>query len=155
MLGRLDHIQFTFISYIRSWTSYFSYLQPSCIAHLKKFIYSFLSMLCLHCRAGFSLVVVSSGYSLVVVPGFLVAVASLIAEHGLQGERASVAAGVVAPGLQSAGSIVVAQGLSCSMARGICQDQGWNLCLLNWHVDSLPLHHQRSPAHSILYQCTF
>ena len=41
---------------------------------LKTFIYSFLSMLCLHCHAGFSLVV---------EPGFLVAVASLIAEHGL------------------------------------------------------------------------
>ena len=41
----------------------------------------------------------------------LFAVASLVAEHGLQGTRASV---VMAPGLQSSGSTVVTHGLSCS-----------------------------------------
>ena len=33
-------------------------------------------------------------------------------------------------------------GLSCSAARGIFPDQGWNLCLLHWQADSLPLSHQ-------------
>ena len=34
------------------------------------------------------------------------------------------------------GSIAVAQGLGCSMACGIFPDQGSNLCLLHWQVDS-------------------
>ena len=33
---------------------------------------------------------------------------------------------------------------SCSIARGIFPDQGLNLCLLHWQVDSLPLSHQES-----------
>ena len=33
-------------------------------------------------------------------------------------------------------------GLSCSVAGGILLDQGSNLCLLNWQVDSLLLSHQ-------------
>ena len=36
---------------------------------------------------------------------------------------------VVARGLQSAGSVVVVHGLSCSMACGIFLDQGSNPCL--------------------------
>ena len=52
---------------------------------------------------GLSLVVVSRGYSLVAVCGLLTALASLVAEHGLQGPRASV---VVTPRLQSTGSRV-------------------------------------------------
>ena len=35
--------------------------------------------------------------------------------------------------------------LSCSMTCGIFLDQGWNLCLLHWQADSLPLNHQGSP----------
>ena len=49
------------------------------------FIYlciSLLAVLGLHCCAGFSLVVVSRGCSLIVVCGLLIAVASLVAEHG-------------------------------------------------------------------------
>ena len=42
------------------------------------------------CCVRFSLVVASGGYSLVAVCGFLIAVASLFAEHGLQGAWASV-----------------------------------------------------------------
>ena len=52
---------------------------------------------------------------------------------------------VVAPRLQSTGSIAVARGLSCSAACGIFPDQGLNLCLLLCQVDSLPLSHQGSP----------
>ena len=51
---------------------------------------------------------------------------------------------VVAPGLQSTSSLVVAHGLSSSMACGIFQDQGSNLCLLHWQADSLSLSHQGS-----------
>ena len=51
----------------------------------------------------------------------------------------------VAPGLQSTGSIVVAHGLSCSVACGIFTDQGLNPHLLHSQVDSLPLSHQGGP----------
>ena len=47
--------------------------------------------------------------------GFLIAAASLLAQQGLQGTRASVA---------------VACGLGCSMACGLFPDQGLNLCSL-------------------------
>ena len=66
------------------------------------FIYLVLAVLGLGGCVGFSLVVVSGGCS--------------AAEHGLQGALASA---VVVPGLWSTGSIVVAHGLGCSMARGI------------------------------------
>ena len=39
----------------------------------------------------------------------------------------------------------MACGLSCSTARGIFLDQGSNLCILHWQVDSLPLSHQGRP----------
>ena len=47
---------------------------------------------------GLSLVAATGGYSLGVVHGLLIAMASLVAEHGLQGMRASV---IVARGLSS------------------------------------------------------
>ena len=65
---------------------------------------------------------------------------------------------VMAPGLESTGSVVVARGLSCSSAYGIFPHHGdqthdqthgdqttsWrsNPCLLHWQTDSLPLSHQ-------------
>ena len=52
---------------------------------------------------------------------------------------------VVAPRLQSTGSIVVMHGLSCPVANGIIPDQGLNPCLLHWQVDSLLLSHQGGP----------
>ena len=63
----------------------------------------------------------------------LIAVVSLVVEHRLCGTWASV---VVACGLESTGSVVVTQGLSCSSASGIFLDQGWNPCPLHWQVDS-------------------
>ena len=44
-------------------------------------------MLGLHCCVGFSLVVASGGYSPAAVRGLLVAVASLVSEHGLGGAQ--------------------------------------------------------------------
>ena len=75
-----------------------------------------------------------AGYSLVAVHGLLMVVASLVAEHGLW----------------STGSVVTAIGLSCSLACGISPNQGWNLCLLHWQVDSLPLSHQESPVYNFI-----
>ena len=67
-----------------------------------------------------------------------------VAMHGLL----AVVASLVAPGLQSAGSVVVVIGLSCSAAYGIFSDQESNLCLLPWQADSLPLSYQGSPAYT-------
>ena len=58
-------------------------------------------MLGLCCCMGFSLVAESGGYLLAAVPRLLTAGPSLVAEHGLLGTRASVAA---ARGLSSCGS---------------------------------------------------
>ena len=55
-----------------------------------------LAVLDLHSCAGFSLVVERGSYFLVVMRRLLIAVASLVAEHRLQGAWASVAA---VPGL--------------------------------------------------------
>ena len=46
------------------------------------FTYSFMLVLCLRCT-GFSLVVVNSGYSVVVVRGLLSVVALLVVEQGV------------------------------------------------------------------------
>ena len=69
----------------------------------------YLAALGLRCRAGFSLVAASQGYSEFAVSGLLVAVASLVSEHRLQGTRASAA---VARGLSSCGSRAVEHRLS-------------------------------------------
>ena len=68
-----------------------------------------------------SLVVASGGYSVISVCGLLIAVASLVAEHGLQSLWASV---------------VEILGLSCSVAREIFLDQGSNSGSLHWQMDS-------------------
>ena len=59
------------------------------------FPYLFLAVLDLRCCAGFSFIVSSRGYSLVMVHGLLIAVASLVVNHGLKSLWASVD---VAPG---------------------------------------------------------
>ena len=48
-----------------------------------RFIYLFMAMLDLHCCSGFSLGTVSRGCSVIVVHRLLIAVASLVAEQGL------------------------------------------------------------------------
>ena len=58
-------------------------------------------------------------------------VASLVADHGLQGEWTS---------------IVVAHRLSCPVACRIFPNQGLNMCPLHWQANSQPLDHQESPA---------
>ena len=56
----------------------------------------FLAVLDLRCYMWLSLVAASRGYSLVVVRGLLIVVASLVVEHRLYGAWPSI---VVAPGL--------------------------------------------------------
>ena len=53
-------------------------------------------------------------------------------------------------GSRRAGSVVVAQGPSCSAACGILPDQGSNPCPLHWQADSQPLRHQGSPKLTFL-----
>ena len=48
-------------------------------------------------------------------------------------------------GSRRAGSVIVAQGSSYSVARGIFPDQSSNPCPLHWQTDSQPLCHQGSP----------
>ena len=63
------------------------------------------------------------GLLFVVVHGFLIMVASLGVEHRLQARELQQ---LQFPGLQRAGSVVEAQGLSCSTACEIFPDQGLN-----------------------------
>ena len=103
-----------------------------------------LGLLLLH--AGFSLAVASRGYS------SLRCMASHCGGFSCCGARAlgTQASVVVARGLQSAGSVVVAHGPSRSTACGILTDQGSNPCPLHWQADSQPLHHQGSPLKGFL-----
>ena len=41
----------------------------------------------------------------------------------------------MAPGLWGTGLVVVAHGLSCSMASGILPNRALNLCFLHWQAD--------------------
>ena len=80
---------------------------------------------------GLPLVVASGGHCLVAARRLLIAVASLVAEHGLEGAWASV---------------VVAHRFGCPEACGISLDQGSNPCVLHWQADSYPVHHQGGPG---------
>ena len=96
---------------------------------LRLFIY--LAARSLRCFAQLSLIVASRAYSLVVVLGLLIVVivvASLVAEHGFKGTRASV---VVALRLWSTDAVVVAHRLSCFSECGIFLDHGWNPRLMH------------------------
>ena len=91
-------------------------------------------MLGLCCYVLFSLIVVTWGYSLLVVHGLLTAVACLAVEHGLHGVLASV---VVAHVLSSCRVQALKHRLnscehrlSCSTVCEILLDQGSNLGLL-------------------------
>ena len=81
---------------------------------------------------GLSLVVMNGCYSPVAEPRFLIAVASFVAEHGLQ----------------STDSVVVVWGLSCPKAYRMFSDQESNPCPLHCQKDSWLLGCQGSPPHS-------
>ena len=94
------------------------------------------SLLCI----GFLQLWQMGGYSLVAVLGLLIALASLVVEHGLWDVQALV---------------VAACRLICPMACGILPGQGLNPCPLHWQVNSQPLYHQGSPIErSLNHKCT-
>ena len=149
---QVSHIAGRFFA---SWATRLSGYSIKSILNLT--IYLALSMWCmcvciifvlgLHCTRPtvldlccFSLVVMNGGYSLVVMRGLL-----LLWSMGFRVHRLSSCSSWT---LGCVGSIVVVNGLSCPMARGISADQGWRPCLLHWQVDSLPLSIQGS-----LYMC--
>ena len=120
-------------------------------------IYLFLAALGLRCCVWAFSTCGKQRLLFAVVCGLLIAVASLVVEHGLQarGLQQLWHAGsvVVAHRLQSTGSVVVVHRLSCSAACGIFPEQGLNPCPLHWQVDSQPLHHQGSPYLFYIYYC--
>ena len=88
---------------------------------------------------GLSLVGTSRGYSSLRCAGFSLRWLLLLRSMGSRRTGFSnwhVGSVVVARGLQSTGSVVVAHGRSCSVACGIFPDQGSNLCPLHWQADS-------------------
>ena len=87
---------------------------------LINFIYLFLAALGLRCYTQAFSSCGEQGLLFAAVHGLLIAVASLVAEHGLQARR----------------SVVVAHGFSCSATCGILPDQGSNSCPLHRQVDS-------------------
>ena len=107
-------------------------------------------MVGLHCFEDFSLVVASRGHSLVTVQGLFIVVASRCRGQALQCvgfiSCAARASEVMVCGLRSCSFWApehklnsCGHRLSWSVARGILLTQGWNPCLLNGQVDSLPL----------------
>ena len=55
---------------------------------------------------------------------------------------------------ESTGSVVVANGLNCSLTGGISPIQGLNPYLVHhWQADSLPLRHQGSPRNQHFEYC--
>ena len=96
-----------------------------------KIIYLFILWLCwvFVSVRGLSLVVASGGHSSSRCTGFSLSRPLLLRSTGSR----------------RAGSVIVAQGPSCSAACGIFPDQGSNPCPLHRQADSQPLRHQGSP----------
>ena len=93
------------------------------------FIYLWLCWVFISVR-GLSLVVVSGGHSSSQCTGLSLSWPLLLRSTGSR----------------RAGSVIVAQGPSCSAACGIFPVQGSNPYPLHWQADSQPLRHQGSPA---------
>ena len=72
-----------------------------------------MALLGLHCHAGFSLVVATGGYSAVVGLRLLIAVASLVLEHGLS---SSMARGIFQPGIETMSSALAGEFLTTGQA---------------------------------------
>ena len=82
-----------------------------------------MAVLGLHCFSQAFSSCSERGATVIVLHELLIAVASLVSEHGLYDARASV---VVVSRLWNTGSIIVAHGLSCSAAYRVFLDQGSN-----------------------------
>ena len=105
-------------------------IDRDCSIFLKKCICLFLAMLGLCCCAQAFHGCGEWGLLLVAVPGLLIAVASLVAGHGLWvlglQQLQHTGSVVAAHRLWSIGSVVLAHGLSCSLACGFFPAQGLN-----------------------------
>ena len=101
-------------------SSFVSYFKIFIHLFIYTFIYLFLAALGLHCCARAFSSCGERGLLFGAVRGLLIAVASYCGARAL-GARASV---------------VVAHGLSCSLACGIFPDQGLNPCPLHRQADS-------------------
>ena len=101
----------------------------------ESYLYLFMAVLGFHCFCAGFLYLWRVGLLFVMVHRLLIAMASLVEEHGLQSVQAL---------------IVVVYGLSCSVACRIFPNQGLNPCPLHCHVGSYPLHHQESPKGYLL-----
>ena len=139
LLSLVGSAPYLFLCYPLRCDSYL--IKFSSFLKINLFIYLFLAVLGLRCCARAFTGCGEQGLLFVQVHRLLIAVASLVAEHGLQACRLQQ--------LWHVDSVVVARGLSCSSAHGIFLDQGSNPCPLHWQVDSQPLHHQGSPIPSI------
>ena len=102
-------------------TSIFSY-------YLFMFVCLFMAVLGLRCSERTFSSCGERGLLFVAVCRLLIAVPSLVAEHGLQARRLQQ--------LWNVASVVVAHGLSCSAACEIFPDQGQNPYPLHWQADS-------------------
>ena len=104
------------------------------------FIYLFLAVLGLRCCVQAVSSCGEQGLLFIAVCRLLIAMASFVAEHELQARSLQQLqhedSVLVARGLQSAGSVVVVHGLSCSAACGIFPDQRSNPYPLHWQADS-------------------
>ena len=108
------------------WVFFFVYLFFACVFKIPVFYQVFEEIILLVDHVWPCWVfVATSGLSLAAGCGLLIVAASLIAEHGRQGEQASVAATHRLDGLEP--------GLHCPSARGICPDQESSACpLVDW-----------------------
>ena len=87
-------------------------------------------MLGLHCCTGFSLAVASKGYALVAGQGLLIAVASFVAEHGLQGVQEQlwhVGSAAAVPGLYSTGLVALWR-----VGSSRIRNQAHVSCIVRW-----------------------
>ena len=98
-------------------------------------------MLGRHCCTGFSLVLASGGYTLV-VEGRPLSFQWFLLLWSTDSRH--VGFSICSLGLWNTGSIVGVQGLSCPTTCGILPDQGLNPYLLHWQVNSFPLSYQES-----------
>ena len=91
----------------------------------------------------------SGSYSPAAVCGLLVALASLVVEHGLQGARASTAAhvGLAVSSFQAPEHRLNSCGAWALLLQGMWDPPGLGIppMSLDWQVDSLLLSHQGSP----------
>ena len=94
------------------------------LLRLSSLYFSFLALLALCCRMGFSVVAVSRGYSLVAMCRLLIVLAFLVAKHRVQVTWAS---GVIARGLSSCSSRAVDHKLNSCGTRAQLLHGMWDL----------------------------